>query len=119
MGINLSGQVPGEQLNGLADMEEELLHERTPDQFLAVVVVERASRKYDDVKQITSAVVRFKHIEPLEGERAESARLLLEAAYAARTGEATLPLELDLDEPLEDEDNVTEGPWDDTPEDAA
>lgn len=96
-GINLSGQVPGEQLNGLLDMEEDLLHERTPDSFLAVVVVERASRKYDDVKQQTSAVVRFKHIEPIhDGKDADLVRGHLEKAYATRTGEAALPIELDI-----------------------
>jgi hypothetical protein len=134
MGINLSGQVPGEQLNGLLDMEDELLHERTPDPFIAVVVLERASRKYDDVKQVTSAVVRFKHIEPLQGEAAAAARKLLHESYADRTGEATLPIELEdepkeiseptpLDVPADDEpdsepaDNVTGGPWDPSPDD--
>lgn len=125
MTVTISGQVPGEQQNGLIDIEDELLHERTPDPITAVVVIERASLKYNDVKQEWSSTIRFRHIEPLDGELADAGRKLLEQAYEKRTGDAALPLELDLsgavdeptldlDTPLADDDNVTEGPWADS-----
>jgi len=95
MTVNISGQVPGEQQNGLVDIEAELLHERTPDPIVAAVIIERASLKYNDVKQEWSAVVRFRHIEPLQDDHATAGRALLEKAYALRTGETTLPIELD------------------------
>jgi hypothetical protein len=118
MTVNISGQVPGEQLNGLIDRQDVLLAERTPDSFLAVVVIERAKRNYDDVKQVTSAVIRFRHIEPVFDEDADEARALLERTYARRTGNESLPItldgteeppeavepELDLDTPLEDKE---------------
>jgi hypothetical protein len=81
------------------------------------VLVERASLTWSDSKQETSATLQFRQIEPLEGDLADDARQLLEQAFSARTGEATLPVaidepELDLDTPLEDKgDNVTSGPW--------
>lgn len=97
MSVNLSGQMPGEQLNGLLDMQDVLLDLRTPEAFLAVVVVERAKRNYDDQKQAASAVVRLRHIEPVEAdtEDAALARQLLERQYARRTGNESLPMQLD------------------------
>lgn len=125
MTVNISGQVPGEQQNGLVDIEGELTQERTPEPILAVVIIERSTLKFNDLKQDWSATIRFRHIEPIEDETdATAARTLLEKAYATRTGETTLPIELDepgevtepeldLDKPLVDEDssNVTDGPW--------
>ncbi|UOE45510.1 hypothetical protein [Agromyces larvae] len=97
MTVNISGQVPGEQQNGLVDVEEELLHERTPDPMLAVVIIERAALRFNDLKQEWSAVIRFRHIEPLDGKQADVARGLLEAAYQERGGDS-LPAELDLED---------------------
>ena len=77
------------------EIEETLLHERTPDPITAVVIIERASLKYNDVKQEWSATIRFRHIEPLDGDDVRACRALLEKAYATRTGEETLPIELD------------------------
>jgi hypothetical protein len=92
MTINISGQVPAEQSNGLVDLEKDFLHELAPDPLMAVVIVERASLKFNDVKQEWSATVRFKHIEPLQGEASDEARKLLQDAYSLRTGEAALDL---------------------------
>lgn len=129
MTVNISGQVPGEQQNGLVDIEATFMQERTPDPLMAVVIVERASLKYNDVKQEWSAVVRFRHIEPLSGALAVDARALLERAYATRTGEETLPVpldgvdepvverEVDLDTPLADQ-AVDDEPFEPEPESA-
>lgn len=104
MTVNISGQVPGEQGNGLLAIEEELLlDERTPEPLIAVCVIDRASLKYNDVKQEWSAVIRFRQIEPVLGSDATDARALLERAYARRTGEQTLPIPIPLD--IEDSDD--------------
>lgn len=119
MAINISGQVPGEQQNGLLGIEEELLEPRTPEPKIGVVIVERSAWKYNDVKQETSAVVRLKHIEFVEGEDADLLRGILERAYARRTGNESLPIELDepgdvvepeldLDTPLEEQESSGE-----------
>ncbi|MEF2979054.1 hypothetical protein [Subtercola sp. YIM 133946] len=107
MGINLSGQVPGEQLNGLPDMEQDLLDARTPESWLAIVVMERSKHSYDDIKQVTSAVVRFQHIEPIEDEDdAKAVRSYLEKAYQRRTGAGSMETTLEIpdDEPVASDD---------------
>lgn len=114
MTVSISGQAPGEQQNGLLAIEDDLLHERTPDTFLAVTLIDRASLKYNDVKQEWSATIRFKHIEPVididaDDESERIGRDLLESMYARRTGQDTLPIpveekHLDLDTPLQDQE---------------
>lgn len=131
MTVNISGQVPGEQNNGLVDLEPQFLHERAPEPMVAVVVIERSALKFNDVKQEWSATVRFRQIEPLPDEGHQKlARQLLESAYAARTGADSMPTELDLpeepeadfdtpleDQPLEDDEDRETEPDDDEPED--
>jgi hypothetical protein len=110
MTVNISGQVPGEQQNGIIAIEDEFLDERTPDAIYAVVKIERASLKYNDVKQEWSATIRFPHIEPILNEAdIAAAKALLERAYSARNDGANgqTPLDivepaLDLDTPLQD-----------------
>lgn len=117
VGIKLSGHAPVERLNGLLVDEERWESEQAPAPKIAIVLVERSSLTWSDSKQETSATLQFRQIEPLEGDLADDAKQLLEQAFSARTGEATLPVaidepELDLDTPLEDQgDNVTSGPW--------
>lgn len=110
--VNISGQVPGEQLNGLLGIEEEFLSLRTPEPRLAVAIIERSAWKFNDAKQETSAVIRIRHIEfaSVDSEDAVALRGILERQYAARTGNEYLeipmdPVEvveptLDLDTPL-------------------
>ncbi|WP_181439788.1 hypothetical protein [Curtobacterium sp. MCBD17_028] len=88
--ISISGQVPAEQNNGLIDHEAELLGERTPEPLVAIVIIDRHGLKFVDDKQDWSATVKFRHIEPLSGAAADTARALLESAYQTRTGEAKL-----------------------------
>jgi hypothetical protein len=125
MTVNISGQVPGEQNNGLVDLEPQFIHERAPEPLVAVVVIERAALKFNDVKQEWSATVRFKHIEPLTQESDRKlARQLLETQYATRTGAESIATELDLpeepepdfDTPLEDQP-LTDEPDPEDPED--
>jgi hypothetical protein len=118
MGINLSGQVPGEQLNALLEHEDVLLGSRTPDPLIAVVVIERASLKYDDVKQQTSATVRFKWIEIIDEAAAASVLQFRDDAYARRTNQESAPTTLDgidiSEEAIVSDEaggKVTEGPW--------
>jgi hypothetical protein len=110
MTVNISGQVPGEQNNGLVDLEPQFIHERAPEPLVAVVVIERAALKFNDVKQEWSATVRFKHIEPLtQASDQKLARQLLETQYATRTGADSIATELDLpDEPEPDFDTPLE-----------
>lgn len=108
MTVHISGQVPGEQQNGVVEIEAELLKERTPDPIVAVVIIERAGLKFTDAKQVWEATIMFRHIEPLVGEAAAAARGLLEKRYAERTGNAPLPIELDVDG---EGGTVTDGPW--------
>jgi hypothetical protein len=88
--INISGQVPAEQNNGLVELESVLLAERTPEPIVAVVVIDRHGLKFVDDKQEWSSTVKLKHIEPLSGDAAETGRKLLESAFQVRTGETTL-----------------------------
>jgi hypothetical protein len=115
--ISISGQVPAKEQNGMYDLEPEWTHERTPEPVLAVVKIERSGLKFTDADQSWAATSKFSHIEPLEGDDADAARLLLEKAYSRRTGNETLPVpldepadvvepELDLDTPLEDREVV-------------
>lgn len=99
--VNISGQVPGEQQNGLLGIEEEFLGLRTPEPKLAVAVIERSSLKFNDANQETSAVIRIRHIEIADQESEDAAALrgILERQYSVRTGNEYL--EIPLDEPAE------------------
>lgn len=117
VGIKLSGSAPTERLNGLLADEERWESEQTPAPQIAIVLIERTSLNWSDSKQETTATVQFRQIEPLSGDVAADAKQLLERAFSARTGDATLPVlidepELDLDTPLEDKGDLIEGPWD-------
>lgn len=101
--INISGQVPAEQNNGLVELESTLLDERTPEPIVAVVVIDRHGLKFVDEKQEWSATVKLRHIEPMSGVAEETARKLLESAYQVRTGETTLDIGIADDEPEDDE----------------
>lgn len=129
MTINISGQVPGEAQNGMVDLEEDWLGDRTPDTLVAVVLIQRAGFKFDDDKQERHATMKFLHIEPLlDGVQAQAGRDLLERACARRGGSIATPdmeldipeeREVDLDTPLAegDIDNVGD-PFEPEPESA-
>lgn len=111
MAVQLSGQVPGEQLNGLAEIESELLADETM-RVTAVVTLEVTKIVHNVQKQDTYPVVRALQIEPLRDEDASLAVKLQERALQRRTGNVPLPIddepvpdvELDLDTPLADKD---------------
>jgi hypothetical protein len=89
MGVQLSGQVPGEKANGLAVLEADLVADETK-RITAVVTFDVSKIVHNVVKGDTYPVVRVSYIEPLEGEAAEAAQRLAQGAYQARTGENEL-----------------------------
>lgn len=103
--INISGTVPAEAQNGMTDIEDEWMGDRTPDPIVAVVIIDRHGFKFVDAKQERAATMKFRHIEPiLDVKAAAEARALLETACAARGGSiGTADTELDIpDDDLED-----------------
>ncbi|MFE4469518.1 hypothetical protein ACFRFH_11950 [Leifsonia sp. NPDC056824] len=108
MTVNISGQLPAEAQNGMVAIEEDWLGDRTPDPIVAVVIIERAGFKFDDAKQERRATMKFTHIEPMDGEAAGDARVLLENACSARGGEPYRRPEPDAELDI---------PEDETPED--
>lgn len=94
MTIKLSAKRPDEDLNGIIDISDQLYdHPQQP--IVAVVLLKnlRDGREHErdsDGKVIT---VRFIHVEPLDGEAAETARKLLNEARADRIGSDQLPME--------------------------
>jgi hypothetical protein len=100
MTVQLSGQVPGEQLNGLADLEPELIKDETM-RVTALCTFEVTKIVHNVQKQDTFPVVRLLHIEPVKGDLEKKAKALQLSAYQSRTGENTLDLP-DVDESGDD-----------------
>lgn len=108
--IHISGQVPGEAQNGMLAFEDEWSKDRTPDQVIAIVLIERHGFSQKDGDDSRSVTMKFKHIEPIKDvEDAATARKLLEIAVGDRGGSVAavqpeLPIptepEPDLDTPL-------------------
>lgn len=89
MTVQLSGQMPGEQLNGLAGLEPELIKNETI-RVTAIVQFEVTKIVHNVQKQDTYPVVRLLVIEPLADKAEAAAQKLQLVAYQARTGENTL-----------------------------
>lgn len=88
MGIQLSGQVPAEEYNGLEALHDDLMADVVED-VVAVVVFRRAKRVLPDDKE-PYPILRIARVEAVTGEHAEAARFLLEGAYKLRTGNERL-----------------------------
>lgn len=91
MTINISGQVPAQAQNGMYDLEEDWLDDRTPDEVVAIVKIQRAGYKFDDGKQERRATMKFMHIEPMQDANVAVALDLLEKACKARGGSIEVP----------------------------
>lgn len=89
MTINISGQVPGESVNAMYELDEEWQKDRTPEPVYAVVKIERSGFKHDDSKQERKPVMKLSHIEI--GDQ-EALKQTLADLYVARTGENALDL---------------------------
>lgn len=92
MTVMISGQRPGEELNGLNDLDEHLMGADAED--VVVVAVMRVTKIVDNVeKGERHPVVRIARVEPLlEGSAKDTAALLMQGAYEARTGNEALDL---------------------------
>ncbi|PPH97793.1 hypothetical protein C5C95_11250 [Rathayibacter sp. AY1B7] len=117
MSVQISGQVPGEKLNGLVDLASQFIDDET-GRVVVIGVVEPSKIVHNVAKQETYPVVRFIQIDALQGELDDASRAklvdalmdgdleligraLLEAAYKARTGLDQLDFDapdLDADE---------------------
>ncbi|MCJ1687763.1 hypothetical protein [Rathayibacter sp. VKM Ac-2927] len=118
MSVQISGQVPGEKLNGLVDLAEQFIDDET-GRVLVIGVVEPSKIVHNVAKQETYPVVRFSQIDALQGDLDDKSRIaildvvtgggtldeigraLLEAAFKARTGLEQLDFDapdLDADE---------------------
>lgn len=98
MSVMISGQRPGEELNGLNELQEPLLEADAED--VVVVATMRVTKIVDNVeKGERYPVVRLARVEPLLDESArETAAQLMQGAYEARTGNEALDLPEDGDE---------------------
>lgn len=99
MGIQLSGQVPAEEYNGLEALHDELMAD-VVDDVVAVVVFRRAKRVLPDDKD-AYPILRIARVEVVPKDDEESARELMNDAYKARTGNAALDMSA-----LDDEDDA-------------
>ncbi len=109
MTVSISGQVPAEAQNGMVAIEEDWLGDRTPEPIIAIVIIERHGFKFLDDKQERSATMKFKHIEPLQGVKAqEEARRLLEDACRERGGEVYTQPEPDTELDIPSDDDAPE-----------
>jgi hypothetical protein len=108
MTINISGQVPAQAQNGMYDLEEQWKEDRTPDEIVAVVKIQRSGFKFDDAKQERRVTMKFTHIEPLtNGVMVGEALELLESACKKRGGAVEVPdSELDIFEDADEEETV-------------
>jgi hypothetical protein len=88
MGIQLSGQVPAEEYNGLEAMHDVLM-EDVVDDVVAVVVFRRAKRVLPDDKD-AYPILRIARVEVVSGAGEDTARELLDSAYKVRTGNEAL-----------------------------
>lgn len=99
MGIQLSGQVPAEEYNGLEALHDELMAD-VVDDVVAVVVFRRAKRVLPDDKE-PYPILRIARVEAIQGSSEDTARALLDDAYKARTGNEALDMSA-----LDDEDGA-------------
>lgn len=90
MGIQLSGQVPAEEYNGLESLHDELMAD-VADDVVAVVVFRRAKRVLPDDKD-AYPILRIARVEAIQGAGEDTARQLLDEAYKARTGNEALDM---------------------------
>lgn len=90
MGVQLSGQVPAEEYNGLESLHDELMADVVED-IVAVVVFRRAKRVLPDEKD-PYPILRIARVEPVSGDGTDAARDLMDAAYKARTGNEALDM---------------------------
>lgn len=90
--VQLSGQVPGEELNGLPPLQDYFLRADS-DPVIAIVVIDTAKDVNNRVSGEKYPVVRFTRIEPVldEGDAA-AAREILTRAYNARENKEPLDL---------------------------
>lgn len=123
MAINIAGTVPPKDVNGMYDLEEAWQSVEDPTPITAIVTIERSALNLPKGKP-RKPVMTFTSIEPLlVAEDAAAAQDLLTKARAARTGEAPLyeQSEIDLpDEPEPDfETPLEEQPLEDDDEERA
>lgn len=92
MSVMFSGQRPGEELNGLEALHDELMEPHVED-VLVVGIVRRSKLVLNDEKDEQYPVVRFARVEPVLNEKDDkTVRGVLDRAYKARTGREALDL---------------------------
>lgn len=98
MTLKYTSKRPDEELDGLQAYEDHFKSSQHDD--VVVVAVVSGHTLVEDLNDgMRTATVRFKQVEPVNGEDAKTVRDLLRERYAKRTGNAVLP----IDESEEDE----------------
>ncbi|KKI16401.1 MULTISPECIES: hypothetical protein [unclassified Leucobacter] len=92
MVLKYAAKRPGDDLDGLQDLEEHFV-EVSPEDVYAVVLIGAHTIVEDGNDGSRQASVRIKRIEPVSGADAETVRKLLDSHYAKRTGNTQLELE--------------------------
>ena len=91
MSVRMWATLPKDhEANGLTAIEKALIAD-SAETHLVVAVLNRKRLKIEDDDNETIPTARIVHIEPLEGDAADAARLLLMEALKNRTGADQLP----------------------------
>lgn len=97
--VQLSGRLPGVELNGLEPFYDELLVQGSDSQLIGIVVIEQDSWKVKRATGEPSAVAKIARIEIADTEEHVSIlQTLLRELTGKRTGDLQLSLEGDFDE---------------------
>lgn len=91
MSVRMWATLPKDhEANGLTAIEKALIADPA-ETHIVVAILNRKRLKIEDDDNETIPTARIVHIEPLEGDDASTATVLLMRALKARTGAETLP----------------------------
>jgi hypothetical protein len=93
--MKIKSALPKGDSNGISPLEPRIIKKSNP--VVALVVLDEAGRYQDHETLEWEVTLRIRRIEALLAEDVEAATRLLQRAYESRTGESTLPLELEND----------------------
>lgn len=93
--MKLKAALPKGDADGLSAVEPQAIKKQKP--IVALVILEPAKIDEDLHTREKELIVSIRRIEALLAEDVEAATRLLQRAFESRTGEATLPLELEND----------------------
>lgn len=91
--MKMKGTLPKGESNGISALEPKILKKSHP--IVALVVLDEAGRYQDHETLEWEVTLKIRRIEAVLAEDIEAATRLVQRAYESRTGDATLPIELE------------------------